>query len=145
MYNCVMWCCVINNSNTTREALSHNVWRHVIQYVTPSYTTCDTLSHNGWPMSHKVWHHVAQRVTHVTQHVMPCHTTRDPCHTTCDAMSQSHTDIHILHVSTHKYTHDGFCIEQTTVSWRTRIYAKNCKKCGKNISISCHVENIAMW
>lgn len=136
MYNCVMSCCVINNSNTTHEALSHNAWCHVIHHTMSCCEVHYVMLQNAW--------------CHATECIMPSHAMHyamtgmcntmtcnawcmmqlcDACHTARDALSHPHRQTYTC--VTHKYTHGGFCIEQTTVSWRTRIYAKNCKKCGK--------------
>jgi len=135
----------------------HNVWGPVTQHVMSCHTSHDVMSSSALCHATKCMmpcigmHYFisCNALCHDRKRVAPWHAMRDAwcnvwCHVIERVMPCHHTDKHDTCV-THKYTHGGFCIEQTTVSWRTRIYAKNCKKCGKNISISCHVENIAMW
>lgn len=119
----------------------HNAWGPVTQHVMSCHTSHDVMSRNvSCHATKSMMHHLMYCIM-PWQNMCNAMTCKAWCMMQlCDAMSHRacHTQTNIIiHVFT---THGGFCIEQTTVSWRTRIYAKNCKKCGKTLKIANNVE-----
>lgn len=126
----------------------HNVWGPVTQLVLSCHASHDIIISNVSchatkrmmqciGMHYLIW---CNALCHDKTRITPWHAKRDAW---CNCVMLCHTarDVTQTNIIKHVFcTHGGFCIEQTTVSWRTRIYAKNCNKCGKTLKIANNVE-----
>ena len=119
--------------HTTRDFMSCITWYHVVKCIMSCLKVHDAL-------------HLCA-LFHLMQCTMPWQSTCTPWHARrdvwCNCVMRCHTAHEVTQTNIIKHvfcTHEGFCIEQTTVSWRTRIYAKNCNKCGKTLKIANNVD-----